>query len=132
LVTALKAADLVVTLKGAGPFTVFAPTNAAFAKLPSGTLESLLKPINKKSLSKILTYHVVSGRLNAASLLKAIKVGGGSATLKTLNGGKLVASVKDGKVILTDEKGNFATVVATDLAGSNGVVHVIDTVVFPK
>jgi uncharacterized surface protein with fasciclin (FAS1) repeats len=132
LVAALKAADLVSTLQSAGPFTVFAPTNAAFAKLPAGTVESLLKPENKATLAKILTYHVVSGSLNATSVLKAIKDGGGSVTLKTVSGGSLVASIKAGKVILTDEKGNFATVVATDLAGSNGIIHVIDSVVLPK
>ena len=132
LVAAVKAADLVSTLQSAGPFTVFAPTNAAFAKLPAGTVEFLLKPENKAALAKILTYHVVSGTLNATSVLKAIKDGGGSVTLKTVSGGSLVASIKDGKVILTDEKGNFATVVATDLAASNGVIHVIDSVVLPK
>jgi len=132
LVAALKAADLVSTLQGAGPFTVFAPTNAAFGKLPAGTVENLLKPENKATLAKILTYHVVSGNLNAKAVLKAIKDGGGSVTLKTVSGGSLVASIKEGKVILTDEKGGVSTVVATDLAGSNGVIHVIDSVVLPK
>ena len=132
LVAALKAADLVATLQGAGPFTVFAPTNAAFGKLPAGTVENLLKPENKATLAKILTYHVVSGNLNAKAVLKAIKDGGGSVTLKTVSGGSLVASIKEGKVILTDEKGGVSTVVATDLAGSNGVIHVIDSVVLPK
>jgi len=132
LVAALKAADLVSTLQGAGPFTVFAPTNAAFGKLPAGTVENLLKPENKATLAKILTYHVVSGNLNAKAVLKAIKDGGGSVTLKTVSGGSLVASIKEGKVILTDEKGGVSKVVATDLAGSNGVIHVIDSVVLPK
>jgi uncharacterized surface protein with fasciclin (FAS1) repeats len=132
LVAAVKAADLVSTLQSAGPFTVFAPTNAAFAKLPAGTVETLLKAENKATLAKILTYHVVAGSLNATAVLKAIKDGGGSVTLKTVSGGSLVASVKAGKVILTDEKGGVATVVATDLGASNGLIHVIDTVVLPK
>ena len=132
MVAAVKAADLVATLQSAGPFTVFAPTNAAFAKLPAGTVETLLKAENKATLAKILTYHVVAGSLNAAAVLKAIKAGGGSVTLKTVSGGSLVASVKAGKVILTDEKGGVATVVATDLGANNGLIHVIDTVVLPK
>jgi len=132
LVAAVKAADLVTTLQSAGPFTVFAPTNAAFAKLPAGTVETLLKPENKATLAKILTYHVVAGSLDAAAVLNAIKAGGGSVTLKTVSGGSLTASIKEGKVILTDEKGAFATVVATDLKGSNGFIHVIDSVVLPK
>lgn len=132
LVAAVKAADLVATLQSAGPFTVFAPTNAAFTKLPAGTVETLLKAENKATLAKILTYHVVSGSLNAAAVLKAIKDGGGSATLKMVSGGSLVASLKAGKVILTDEKGGVATVVATDLGAKNGFIHVIDTVVLPK
>ena len=132
LVAAVKAASLVETLQSAGPFTVFAPTNAAFAKLPAGTVETLLKAENKATLAKILTYHVVAGSLNAAAVLKAIKDGGGSVTLKTVSGGSLVASIKAGKVILTDEKGGVATVVATDLSANNGLIHVIDTVVLPK
>jgi len=132
LVAALKAADLVATLQSAGPFTVFAPTNAAFEKLPAGTVETLLKPENKATLANILTYHVVSGNLNAKAVLKAIKAGGGSVTLKTVSGGSLIASIKEGKVILTDEKGGVSTVVATDLVGSNGVIHVVDSVVLPK
>jgi uncharacterized surface protein with fasciclin (FAS1) repeats len=104
LVAGLTAADLVSTLQSAGPFTVFAPTNGAFAKLPAGTLETLLKPENKTSLTKVLTYHVVAGSFNAAAVVKAIKDGGGSVTLKTVSGGNLVASIKEGKVILTDEK----------------------------
>ncbi len=132
LVAAVKAADLVATLQSAGPFTVFAPTNAAFAKLPAGTVEFLLKPENKAALAKILTYHVVAGTFNAAAVVKAIKDGGGSVTLKTVSGGKLVASIKEGKVVLTDEKGGVSTVVATDLTATNGVIHVIDAVVLPK
>lgn len=132
LVAAVKAAGLVETLQSAGPFTVFAPVNAAFAKLPAGTVESLLKPENKSTLTKVLTYHVVAGSLNAASVLKAISDGGGKAAVKTVSGGTLTASIKDGKVILTDENGGVATVVATDLKAENGLVHVIDTVVLPK
>jgi uncharacterized surface protein with fasciclin (FAS1) repeats len=132
LVAAVKAADLVATLQSAGPFTVFAPVNAAFGKLPAGTVEYLLKPENKATLAKVLTYHVVAGSLNAAAVVKAITDGGGSVTLKTVSGGNLVASIKEGKVILTDERGGVATVVATDLAASNGLIHVLDAVVLPK
>jgi uncharacterized surface protein with fasciclin (FAS1) repeats len=132
LVAAVKAADLVTTLKGKGPFTVFAPTNAAFNKLPAGTVESLLKPENKAKLAKILTYHVVSGNLDAAAVVAAIKSGNGKAVLTTVSGGKLTASMDMGKVKLTDESGNSAFVTATDLKGTNGVVHVIDGVVLPK
>lgn len=128
LVTAVKAADLVTTLQGSGPFTVFAPTNEAFGKLPKGTVESLLKPESKATLTKILTYHVVSGKLNAADVLKAIKDGKGMVTLTTVSGGKLTAALKDGKVVLKDEKGGIATVTTTDLNAGNGVVHVINTV----
>jgi uncharacterized surface protein with fasciclin (FAS1) repeats len=132
LVAAVKAASLVETLQSAGPFTVFAPTNAAFAKLPAGTVETLLKAENKTTLAKILTYHVVAGNLDAAAVVAAIKAGNGKAVVKTVSGGSLTASLKDGKVILTDEKGGFATVVATDIKAGNGIVHVIDTVVLPK
>ena len=132
LVAAVKAAGLVETLQSAGPFTVFAPTNDAFAKLPAGTVESLLKPEAKATLAKILTYHVVAGNLDAASVVKAIQAGNGSAKVKTVSGGTLTASLKDGKVILTDENGKTATVVAADLKAGNGVVHVIDSVVLPK
>ena len=132
LVAAVKAAGLVETLQGAGPFTVFAPTNDAFAKLPEGTLTSLLKPESKATLAKILTYHVVSGNLDAAAVIAAIKAGKGSAKVTTVSGGILTASMKNGKVILTDEKGNVSTVVATDLKAGNGVVHVIDAVVLLK
>ena len=132
LVAAVKAADLVATLKGKGPFTVFAPTNAAFAKLPAGTVENLLKPENKATLVSILTYHVVSGNLDAAEVMAAIKAGKGTAVLTTVQGGKLTGSLDKGKVKLTDEKGNSVFVTATDLKGSNGVIHVIDGVVMPK
>ncbi|MHC1774958.1 MAG: fasciclin domain-containing protein [Lentimicrobium sp.] len=132
LVAAVKAADLVTTLKSAGPFTVFAPTNAAFDKLPAGTVESLLKPENKAQLAKILTYHVVSGNLDAAAVMSAIKKGNGKVELTTVSGGKLTASIDMGKVKLTDETGKSAYVTATDLKGSNGVIHVIDGVALPK
>lgn len=132
LVAAVKAADLVTTLKSAGPFTVFAPTNAAFAKLPEGTVASLLKPENKATLAKILTYHVVSGNIDAKAVMAAIKGGNGKAVLTMVSGGKLTASLDGGKVKLTDENGASAFVVAVDLKGSNGVVHVIDSVVTPK
>lgn len=132
LVAAVKAAGLVETLQSAGPFTVFAPVNAAFGKLPAGTVETLLKPENKSTLTKVLTYHVVAGNLDAAAVVKAIKDGGGKAVVKTVSGGTLTASIKDGKVILTDENGGVATIVATDLKAENGLVHVIDTVVLPK
>ncbi len=132
LVAAVKAADLVATLKGKGPYTVFAPTNAAFAKLPAGTVENLLKPENKATLVSILTYHVVSGNLDAAAVMAAIKAGKGTAVLTTVQGGKLTGSLDKGKVKLTDEKGNSVFVTATDLKGSNGVIHVIDGVVMPK
>jgi len=131
LVAAVKAADLVGTLKGAGPFTVFAPTNAAFDKLPAGTVESLLKPESKAALAGILTYHVVAGNLDAAAVVAAIKKGKGKAVVTTVNGASLTASLEGDKVILTDAKGGKSTVVATDLKASNGVVHVIDTVVLP-
>ena len=132
LVAAVKAADLVATLKGKGPFTVFAPTNAAFEKLPEGTVASLLKPENKAQLTKILTYHVVSGNLNAAAVIAAIKKGKGKAVLTTISGGKLIGTLDGNKVKLTDESGNSVYVIATDLKGSNGVVHVIDGVVLPN
>lgn len=132
LVAAVKAAGLVETLSGAGPFTVFAPTNAAFAALPAGTVENLLKPENKATLTKILTYHVVAGKLDAAAVVKAITDGKGKAVVKTVSGGSLTATLEGKNVILTDEKGGKSTVVATDLMGSNGVVHVINTVLMPK
>lgn len=132
LVAAVKTADLVGTLQSAGPFTVFAPTNEAFAKLPKGTVETLLKPENKSTLTTILTYHVIAGNLDAAAVVKAINDGKGKVTLKAVSGGTLTASLKNGKVILTDEKGGTATVTATDLKAGNGIVHVIDAVVLPK
>ena len=132
LVAAVKAAKLDETLKGSGPFTVFAPTNAAFEKLPAGTVETLLKPENMATLGGILTYHVVSGNLDAASVMSAIKEGNGKAVLPTVGGGSLTASIQGGKVVLMDEKGGKSTVTATDLKASNGVIHVIDTVLMPK
>ena len=132
LVAAVKAAGLVETLKSKGPFTVFAPVNDAFAKLPAGTVETLLKPENKETLVKILTYHVVAGNINAAAVLKAIKEGKGKAVLTTVSGGTLTATIENGKVKLTDKKGGAAFVTATDLKGSNGVVHVIDSVLMPE
>ncbi len=132
LVAAVKAAGLVDTLKGPGPFTVFAPTNAAFEKLPAGTVDTLLKPENKKTLTGILTYHVVSGRQDAASIKKAIEEGTGKATFKTVAGGTLTASLEGGNVILTDEKGGKSTVTIADVMQSNGVIHVVDTVLMPK
>ncbi len=132
LVAAVKAGGLVETLQSAGPFTVFAPTNDAFAKLPAGVVQSLLKPEAKATLVKVLTYHVIAGNFEAAAVVKAIEAGKGSAQLKTVSGGTITASIKDGKVILTDENGATATVVATDLKSGNGVVHVIDAVVLPK
>lgn len=132
LVAAVKAADLVSTLKSDGPFTVFAPTNAAFAKLPAGTVEGLLKPESKDQLSKILTYHVVSGNLDAAAVIAAVKAGNGKADITTVSGGMLTVTLEMDKVKLTDESGNSAYVVAADLKGSNGVIHVIDSVVLPN
>lgn len=132
LVAAVTAAGLVDTLNSAGPFTVFAPTNAAFAKLPAGTVETLVKPENKTMLTSILTYHVVGGEVMAGDLVKAIGDNGGSYTVPTVNGGTLTASIMDGKVYLTDANGGRAEVIATDLDASNGVVHLINTVVMPK
>lgn len=132
LVAAVKAADLVATLKGAGPFTVFAPTNAAFDKVPKATLDGLLKPESKNALSGILTYHVVAGKQDAASIVKAIEAGNGKATFKTVAGGNLTASLDGTKVILTDESGGKSTVTIPDVNQSNGVIHVVDTVLMPK
>ena len=132
LVAAVKAAGLVDTLQGAGPFTVFAPTNMAFAKLPVGTVDSLVKPENKATLTKILTYHVVPGRLTAASLMRSVKDGGGMAHLKTVEGEDLmVKQVGPGKLSITDAKGDVSTVTIADVLQSNGVIHVIDTVLLP-
>ena len=133
LVAAVKAAGLVDTLEGPGPFTVFAPTNEAFAKLPAGTVDTLLKPENKATLTKVLTYHVVSGRWSAADLEKQIKAGNGTAELTTVEGGKLWASSQDGThIMLKDEKGETAMVTIPNVFQSNGVIHVIDTVVMPN
>lgn len=132
LVAAVKAAGLVDTLEGPGPFTVFAPTNAAFDKLPAGTVDTLLKPENKDTLVKVLTYHVVSGKVTAKDLKKQIKAGGGKAVLKTVQGGSLTATMQGEKIILTDEKGGISTVTIADVFQSNGVIHVVDTVLMPN
>ena len=132
LVAAVKAAELVETLKGAGPFTVFAPTNAAFEKVPKATLDGLMKPESKKALSGILTYHVVAGKQDAASIAKAIEAGKGKATFKTVAGGNLTASMEGSSVVLTDEKGGKSKVTIADVMQSNGVIHVVDTVLMPK
>jgi uncharacterized surface protein with fasciclin (FAS1) repeats len=132
LVAAVKAAGLVDTLEGPGPFTVFAPTNEAFAKLPAGTVDTLLMTENKSTLTKILTYHVVSGRMDAKDIAKAIKAGNGKAELTTVSGGKLWASMQGKDLILTDEKGGMAKVTISNVYQSNGVIHVIDTVLIPN
>ncbi len=132
LVAAIKAAGLVETLKGPGPFTVFAPTNEAFAALPAGTVDTLLKPENKDKLTSILTYHVVSGNMDAKMLMKAIKDGKGMASLKTVSGGTLTAKSSGKKVMITDENGGTANVTIADVKQSNGVIHVIDKVLLPK
>ena len=132
LVAAIKAADLVGTLSGNGPFTVFAPVNSAFDKLPAGTVPTLLKAENKDMLTKVLTYHVVAGNLDSKAVAKAIKAGNGKAELTTVSGGKLWAMLEGKNVVLMDEKGGKATVTAVDLKGSNGVIHVIDSVVLPN
>ena len=132
LVAAVKAAGLVDTLKGAGPFTVFAPTNAAFAALPAGTVDTLLKPENKGMLTNILTYHVVAGKVDSASLGKMIMEGKGTATLKTVSGATLTAKMSGSKAMIMDEKGAAATVTIADVYQSNGVIHVIDKVLLPK
>ena len=132
LVAAVKAAGLVETLKGAGPFTVFAPTNEAFDKLPAGTVANLVKPENKATLTKILTYHVVAGKLDSKAIAAAIKAGGGKAELTTVEGGKLWAWMEGKKLVLKDEKGGMSTVTIADVYQKNGVIHVIDTVLMPK
>jgi uncharacterized surface protein with fasciclin (FAS1) repeats len=132
LVAAVKAAGLVDTLQGAGPFTVFAPTNDAFSKLPAGTVDTLLKTENKPTLTKVLTYHVVPGRLTATSLMKAVKDGGGMAKLTTVAGADLVVKqAGPGKLSVTDAKGDVATITIADVLQSNGVIHVVDTVLLP-
>jgi len=132
LVTALKAADLVGALQGDGPFTVFAPTNDAFAKIDSETLGSLLEAKNQKALANILTYHVISGKITATDVVAALKKGNGTVELKALNGQVLTVIQKDEKIWLKDVNGNYSEIVATDVMGSNGVIHVINTVVMPK
>ena len=132
LVAAVKAAGLVDTLESAGPFTVFAPTNEAFAKLPAGTVDTLLKPENKDQLKKVLTYHVVAGKMSAKDIEKAIKDGGGKASLTTVEGGMLTATKVGGKIMLTDEKGGMATVTIANVYQSNGVIHVVDSVLLPN
>ncbi len=135
LVAAVKAADLVATLKSAGPFTVFAPTNAAFDKLPAGTVDTLLKPENKDTLAKVLTYHVVPGKYDGKAIMKLIKQGGGTATLKTASGGTLtfmMGNSMGGKsIVVRDEKGGTSNVTIGNVYQSNGVIHVVDTVLMP-
>jgi uncharacterized surface protein with fasciclin (FAS1) repeats len=132
LVAAVQAAGLVDTLKSKGPFTVFAPVNSAFAALPAGTVETLLKPENKGLLTKILTYHVVAGNFSSKDIAKAIKKGKGMATFTTVAGGKLTARMQGMNLVLTDEKGGMSTVTIADVKQSNGVIHVIDTVLMPN
>jgi uncharacterized surface protein with fasciclin (FAS1) repeats len=132
LVAAVKAAGLVDTLQGPGPFTVFAPTNEAFSKLPAGTVDTLLKPENKDMLTKILTYHVVAGRISASDLKKEIKAGNGEASLKTVSGGTLTATIQGNHIVLKDEKGDMSTVTISNVNQSNGVIHVVDTVLLPN
>jgi uncharacterized surface protein with fasciclin (FAS1) repeats len=132
LVAAVKAAGLVETLEGPGPFTVFAPTDDAFAKLPEGTVGNLVKPENKATLTKILTYHVIAGKITSKELIKAIKKGGGTYSAKTLEGGSLTFTIDGGKVKITDEKGGTAFVTTADVIQSNGVIHVIDSVLMPN
>jgi uncharacterized surface protein with fasciclin (FAS1) repeats len=132
LVAAVKAAGLVPTLKGPGPFTVFAPTNEAFAALPAGTVDTLLKPENKPQLTKVLTYHVVAGKMDSAALAKAIDAGGGKATLTEVSGGTLTATRSGSLIMLSDESGGMAHVTIPDVVQSNGVIHVIDKVLLPK
>jgi uncharacterized surface protein with fasciclin (FAS1) repeats len=132
LVAAVKAAGLVETLEGPGPFTVFAPTNEAFAKLPAGTVDTLVKPENKATLTKILTYHVVAGRLGEHELMKMIKAGGGKAELTTVAGGKLWAMQNGKNIVLKDEKGETATITIGNVFQSNGVIHVVDSVLMPN
>lgn len=132
LVAAVKAAGLVDTLASGGPFTVFAPTDAAFAKLPAGTVDTLLQPANLAQLKAVLTYHVVPGKVTAAQLVNTIQSNGGSAQLTTVQGGKLIASLDGGSVILTDATGGKARVTATDLASKNGIIHVTDAVSLPQ
>lgn len=131
LVAAVKAAGLVETLQGPGPFTVFAPTNAAFDQLPAGTVPTLLKPENKPMLTKVLTYHVVPGRLDAAALMRQVQAGGGKAMLKTVSGDTLTVTLQGNGVVVTDAKGGMAHVTIADVYQSNGVIHVVDKVLLP-
>lgn len=131
LVAAVKAAGLVDTLKGPGPYTVFAPTNAAFTQLPAGTVDTLLKPENKPMLVKVLTYHVVPGRIDAAALAQQIRAGGGRAMLKTASGAALTATMRGNDVLIEDAKGHAAVVTTADVYQSNGVIHVVDHVLLP-
>lgn len=131
LVAAVKAAELVETLQGDGPFTVFAPTNAAFDKLPKGTVATLLKPENKEKLQAVLTYHVLAGKFSGKDIMKAIKKGSGKATFKTVNGGMLTAMMDGKTLVLADSAGNKSMVTIADVNQSNGVIHVVDTVVLP-
>lgn len=131
LVAAVKAAGLVDTLSGAGPFTVFAPTNDAFGKLPAGTVDTLVKPENKEMLTGILTYHVVAGRMTAADLMAAVKKGGGKAVVKTVNGAELTVTQSGKMLMITDAKGGMSHVTIGDVMQSNGVIHVVDTVLMP-
>jgi len=131
LVAAVKAAGLVDTLSGAGPFTVFAPTNSAFGKLPAGTVDTLVMPQNKSTLQSVLTYHVVAGRVTAPELMAMIRAGGGRATLTTVQGAPLYATMMGSTVMLTDAKGNSGHVTQADVMQSNGVIHVVDTVLMP-
>ena len=132
LVAAVKAAGLVDTLMSPGPFTVFAPVNAAFSKLPAGTVDTLLKPENKDTLVKVLTYHVVPGKVSSMDIKKAIKAGGGTATFTTVQGGKLWAMMDGNMIVLKDEKGGMSHVTQANVFQSNGVIHVVDTVVMPN
>ena len=132
LVAAVKAAGLVDTLNSPGPFTVFAPTNDAFAKLPPGTVDTLVKPENKATLTKILTYHVVAGKLSAKDIKDGIKAGGGKYEMTTVEGGKLTATMKGSKIMLTDQKGGMATITTANVFQSNGIIDVIDTVLMPS
>ena len=132
LVAAVKAAGLVDTLNSAGPFTVFAPTDDAFNKLPAGTVDTLTQPENKATLTKILTYHVVKGKISSKELAKMIKKGDGTATLTTVEGGTLKAMMSGSNITLTDEKGGTATITTADVFQSNGVIHVIDAVLMPN
>lgn len=132
LVAAVKAAGLVDTLKGPGPFTVFAPTNEAFAKLPAGTVDNLLQPENKATLTKVLTYHVVPGQLSSSDLKKQIMAGNGQAMLKTVSGATLIATMQGKNIVLKDEKGDVSTVTIPNVFQSNGVIHVVDTVLLPN